>query len=79
MTLQQVPASAFGGGIIGLPTEGTTLSLLALGSEGIPADNNVGNAFKNGTMVVVSAQVRIKQLSGGEGGIRTHGDANRNQ
>src|SRR5271154_5662836 len=60
MTLEQVPVSAFGGGIILIPTEGTTLSLLALSSDGTPTDNNVGNAFKNGTMVVGSAQVTIK-------------------
>jgi porin len=60
MTLEQVPVSAFGGGVIVLPTEGTTLSLLALGSDGTPTDNNVGDAFKNGTMVVGSAQVTIK-------------------
>jgi porin len=41
MTLEQVPISAFGGGVIALPTEGTTLSLLALGSDGTPTDNNV--------------------------------------
>jgi porin len=60
MTLEQVPVSAFGGGVIILPTEGTTLSLLALGSDGTPTDNNVGDAFKNGTMVVGSGQVTIK-------------------
>jgi porin len=60
MTLQQVPVSAFGGGIIGLPAEGTTLSLLALGSDGTATSNNVGDAFKNGAMVVGSGQVTIK-------------------
>jgi porin len=60
MTLEQVPVSAFGGGVIVLPTEGTTLSLLALGSDGTPTDNNVGDAFSNGTMLVGSAQVTIK-------------------
>jgi porin len=60
MTLEQVPASAFGGGIIVLPTEGTTLSLLALGSDGTPTSNNVGDAFKNGAMIVGTGQVTIK-------------------
>src|SRR5271155_5841375 len=60
MTLEQVPVSAFGGGIIVLPTEGTTLSLLALGSDGTATNNNVGDAFSNGTMVVGSGQVTIK-------------------
>lgn len=60
MTLEQVPASAFGGGIIVLPKEGTTLSLLALGSDGTPTSNNVGDAFKNGAMIVGTGQVTIK-------------------
>jgi porin len=60
MTLEQVPASAFGGGVIALPTEGTTLSLLALGSDGTPTSNNVGDAFENGTILVGSGQVTIK-------------------
>jgi porin len=60
MTLEQVPISAFGGGVIVLPTEGTTLSLLALGSDGTPTDNNVGDAFSSGTMVLGSGQVTIK-------------------
>jgi len=60
MTLEQVPVSAFGGGVIALPTPDITLSVLALGSDGTPTDNNVGDAFKNGTMVVGSAQVTIK-------------------
>jgi porin len=62
MTLEQVPVSAFGGGIIVLPTEGTTLSLLALGSDGTATNNNVGDAFSNGTMVVGTGQVTIKPL-----------------
>jgi len=60
MTLEQVPVSAYGGGVIALPTPDITLSVLALGSDGTPTDNNAGDAFSNGTMVVGSAQVTIK-------------------
>jgi porin len=60
MTLEQVPVSAFGGGVIALPTPDITLSVLALGSDGTPTSNNVGNSFDSGTMVVGSAQVTIK-------------------
>jgi porin len=60
MTLEQVPVSAFGGGVIVLPAEGTTLSVLALGSDGTATSNNVGDSFENGTMLVGSAQVTIK-------------------
>jgi porin len=60
MTLEQVPISAFGGGIIVLPIEGTTVSLLALDSNGTATSNNVGDAFNKGAMVVGSAQITIK-------------------
>jgi porin len=60
MTLEQVPVSAFGGGVIALPTPDITLSVLALGSDGTPTNNNVGDSFSSGTMVVGSAQVTIK-------------------
>jgi porin len=60
MTLEQVPISAFGGGVIALPTEDITLSVLALGADGTPTNNNVGDAFKAGTMVLGSGQVTLK-------------------
>jgi porin len=60
MTLEQVPVSAFGGGVIALPTPDITLSVLALGSDGTPTNNNVGDSFDSGTMVVGSAQVTIR-------------------
>ena len=48
MTHEQVPISAFGGGLIGLPTEDITLSALALDPNGTPTSNDLGHAFKNG-------------------------------
>ena len=60
MTLQQVPVSAFGGGVIALPTEDITLSVLALGSDGTATNNNVGDAFSNGAMILGNGQVNIK-------------------
>jgi porin len=60
MTLEQVPISAFGGGVIALPTENITLSVLALGSDGTATNNNVGDAFSKGTMLVGSGQVTIR-------------------
>jgi porin len=60
MTLEQVPISAFGGGVIGLPTKNVILSVLALDPNGTPTSNRVGNTFSNGAMVVGSAQVTIK-------------------
>jgi porin len=60
MTLEQVPISAFGGGVIALPTPDITLSVLALSSDGTPTNNNVGNSFDSGTMVVGTGQVTIR-------------------
>jgi porin len=60
MTLEQVPLSAYGGGLIGLPTKDITLSVLAFDPNGTPTSNGFGNAFNNGTIVVGSGQVTIK-------------------
>ncbi len=59
MTLEQVPISAFGGGLIGLPTEDVTLSALALDPNGTPTSNDLGHAFENGAIVEGSGQVTI--------------------
>jgi porin len=59
MTLDQVPLSAFGGGLIALPWEGTTLSVLVLDSNGTPTGNDLGHAFE-GVVLVGSAKVTIK-------------------
>jgi porin len=60
MTLDQAPFSAFGGGVIALPTEDITLSILALGSNGTATNNNVGDAFSNGAYVLGTGAVTIK-------------------
>ena len=60
MTLEQLPLSAFGGGVIALPTQGINLSVLALDPNGTPTSNDVGNAFDSGVMLVGSGQVTIK-------------------
>jgi porin len=60
LTSAFVPISAFGGGVIALPTEDINISLLALGSNGTPTNNNVGDAFSKGTMVVGSGALTIK-------------------
>ncbi len=60
MTLVQAPFSAFGGGVIALPTEDITLSVLALGADGTATNNNVGDAFSNGAFVMGSGAVTIK-------------------
>jgi porin len=60
LTEAQVPISAFGGGVIVLPKENITASILALSSDGTPTNNNIGDAFSNGTMLLGSGAVTIK-------------------
>jgi porin len=59
MTTGQVPISAFGGGIIYLPTENIATSILALSSDGTPTDNDIGKAFSKGTMLMGSGGLTI--------------------
>jgi porin len=60
MTLQQVPLSSFGGGVIALPREDITLSAIALGANGTPTSDSVGQAFGNGVVVVSNGQLTVK-------------------
>ena len=55
-----VPISAYGGGIVALPWEGVVVSALALDPSGTPTNNDVTEAFRDGVMVLGSAQVAIK-------------------
>jgi porin len=59
LTSIYVPISAFGGGLIALPTKDLTLSLLALSSDGTPIDNDIGKAFDNGTTLAGSGALTI--------------------
>jgi porin len=60
MTLNQVPLSAFGGGVIVLPSEDITLSALVLDPEGSPTSDNLGKAFSDGVMVVGGGQLTVR-------------------
>ncbi len=60
MTTAFAPISAFGGGAIVLPTPDLTMSVLALGSNNTPTDNDVGDAFSQGTVVLGSGAMTIK-------------------
>jgi len=60
MTTAFSPISAFGGGIIALPTKDISLSLLALGSSDTPTNNDVGDAFSKGTVVEGSGALTIR-------------------
>jgi porin len=60
LSLVMVPLSAFGGGVIGLPHEDVLLSALALDANGTVTDNDLGDAFDDGAMVVGSGKVTIR-------------------
>ena len=60
LTAALVPISAYGGGIVALPWEGAVLSALALDPSGTPTNSDVTEAFRDGVMVLASAQFAIK-------------------
>ena len=60
MTAALVPISAYGGGIVVLPWQGVALSALALDPSGTPGNSDVTEAFRDGVMVLASAQVDVK-------------------
>jgi porin len=59
MTLATVPLSAYGGGVIVLPSKNLTLSVTALDPNGTPTNNSLNDVFDNGVLVVTSAEARI--------------------
>ena len=59
MTLEQVPISTFGGGILAIPREDILLSATVLGASGTPDSNDPGEAF-NGVMVLGSGELTVK-------------------
>ena len=59
MTLEQLPLSTFGGGVLVLPREDILLSGLAIGPNGAPISNDVSQAF-NGVMIVGSGKLTVK-------------------
>jgi porin len=59
LTAAFVPLSAFGGGIIALPTKDLNLSLIALSSNGTPIDDDIGDAFDKGAMIVGAGALTV--------------------
>lgn len=55
-----VPMSAYGGGVVILPTKDITLMALALDASGTPTENDIGKAFDDGVTVVSAVNVKIK-------------------
>lgn len=59
MSLEQVPISTFGGGLIAIPQEDILLSATVLGANGKPDSNDPGEAF-NGVMVLGTGELKVK-------------------
>jgi len=55
-----VPISAYGGGMIFLPTKDVTLMALAMDASGTPAENDVSKAFDDGATVLSAAKINVK-------------------
>jgi porin len=60
MTVDQVPLSAYGAGVIALPAQNIVLNLLALDPNGTATVNSFSNTYNNGAVIVGSAAVTIK-------------------
>jgi porin len=60
MTINQVPLSAFGGGLIALPRDDILLSLQIVGPNSTPTSDSVSKAFDGSVMVVGGGQLTIK-------------------
>jgi porin len=60
MVLEQVPISAFGGGVLAIPREDILLSATVLDPTGTPDNDNLGNAFSQGVLVIGSGGLTVK-------------------
>ena len=59
MTLEELPLSTFGGGVLVVPREDILLSGLIIGPRGTPISNDLGAAF-DGVMMVGSGKLTVK-------------------
>ncbi|MCZ6780031.1 MAG: carbohydrate porin, partial [Nitrospirae bacterium] len=60
MALGLVPFSAFGGGVIVIPSESIHLSAMVIDPSGTATDNDVGNAFSDGILALAAGSLTIK-------------------
>jgi porin len=61
-SMDLVPLSAFGGGVIVIPWENVLMSALLLDPSGTPNNNDLSEAFNDGFAVVAGGKVTIKPL-----------------
>ncbi|MGR8980815.1 MAG: carbohydrate porin [Gammaproteobacteria bacterium] len=55
-----VPISAYGGGVLFMPTEDIVLLAKALDANGTPTENDISKAFDDGTTVLSAAKLTIR-------------------
>jgi porin len=60
-TFAGLPLSTFGGGVIVLPRDDLLLSALALGPNGTPTSNDLGEAF-DGVLILASGKLTVQPL-----------------
>ena len=60
MALSLFPLTAYGGGIIVLPWEGAVFTAAALDPNGTATNNDIGDAFQDGVLVVAEGRITIK-------------------
>jgi porin len=54
------PMSAYGGGVLWLPTPDINLMALAIDASGKPTNNDIGDAFDDGVTLISAANIKIK-------------------
>ena len=60
LTLAFVPFSAYGGGIVALPWEGSTFTVSVIDPSGSPKNNDISEAFQDGVLLNGQGRVTIK-------------------
>jgi len=62
LALAMVPLSAYGAGALYLPSHDVTLAGMVLDANGTIKNNDLGDAFKDGVMVLGSADLKVKPM-----------------
>jgi len=60
MSMDLVPISAYGGGVIIIPVENVLTSVLVLDPSGTPTNNDLSEAFQDGVAIVAGGKATIK-------------------
>jgi porin len=60
LAMAMVPLSAYGAGALYLPSHDVTLAAMVLDANGTIMDDDLGDAFEDGVMVLASADLKVK-------------------